>query len=116
MNIIKRQAAQGDVLFIKVDDIPDGLEKFDAENGVYIVAHSETGHNHVMVADRVQAYKKPNETEVNLYEMFLNVSGPTEVKHLRSFDTHESFILPEGNWRVIRQREYTPEGYRRAAD
>jgi hypothetical protein len=44
------------------------------------------------------------------------VNKDTELKHLRSFDTHESLSIPEGLYRINRQREYTPEGYRRAAD
>ena len=54
--------------------------------------------------------------KVDLYEMFLMVKEPTEINHLRSFDTHETLLVPPGNYVIKRQREYTPEGFRRAAD
>jgi hypothetical protein len=42
-----------------------------------------------------------------------------DVVHQRGFDTHESMRLGGGIgsiFEVVRQREYTPEGWRRAAD
>ena len=32
------------------------------------------------------------------------------------FDTHEPIMLDDGIYRLRRQREYTPEGYRRVED
>lgn len=34
----------------------------------------------------------------------------------RSFDTHESILLKGGTYEIRRQREYTPEGWRRVED
>jgi hypothetical protein len=86
------------------------------ENGMFVIAHSETGHNHVMERNYVEAFQPKNVKEVDLYEMFLMVKEPTEINHLRSFDTHEPLLVPPGNYVIKRQREYTPEGFRRAAD
>lgn len=116
MKTFTKMAAQGDFIILRINDIPDDVEKFEAENGHYVIAHSETGHNHVMVMDRVEAYKPKNVANADLYELFLNVKSPTEIVHLRSFDTHESLLVDEGNYVIKRQREYTPEGFRRAAD
>lgn len=117
MKTFTRMAAQGDFLILRIDTIPTNVEIIDKnERNQIVVAHSETGHNHVMVADRVTAYKTAGTKEIDLYEMFLLVEAPTEIKHLRSFDTHETILVPPGNYTVRRQREYVAESFRRASD
>ena len=39
-----------------------------------------------------------------------------DVVHLRAHDTHETLRLLQGYWEVRRQREWTPEGWRRVED
>lgn len=116
MKTFTRMAAQGDFLIIKIDKIPSDVENMKTENGVYVVAHSETGHNHVMERTNVEAFIPKNTKEDDLYELFLSVKAPSEINHLRSHDTHETLLVPPGNYIVKRQREYTPEGFRKAAD
>ena len=119
MKTFENIAAQGDFLIIRIDSLPSSeeIETFDAENGKYIVAHSETGHNHTMLAEpTVKAYK-PKETEdADLYRLFFEVEESANIVHERSFDTHETLRVSPGKYEVRRQREYTPEGFRRAAD
>lgn len=113
-------AAQGDFVIRKIDRLPDDVVAIEPDHGQFVVAHSETGHHHVITAERVKAYrpKKPD-----IYTMFLQVDEllpgetPPEIKHLRGFDTHEA-LRPNspGIYEVKRQREYTPKGFRRAAD
>lgn len=112
--VTDRPAFQGDVMLRRVEALPSGVEPVAAENGAYIVTHSETGHNHI-VAERptVTMYRLPE----SIYEAFIVVEGePATVEHQRSFDTHAPLTLPPGVYQIKRQREYTPEGYRRAAD
>ena len=116
MKTFNRMAAQGDFIIIQIAEIPDNVELMSPENGKIVVAHSETGHNHVMEAERVTAYKTKDVKEVDLYEMFLNVEAPTKIEHLRSYDTHETLLVPTGKYRIRRQREYVAEGFRRAQD
>lgn len=116
MKTFTRMAAQGDFIIIRIDGIPANVEPMAAENGKIVVAHSETGHNHVMEMDHVEAFKPKDVKEVDLYEMFLNVKEPTTIDHLRSFDTHETLLVPPGKYRIRRQREYVAEGFRRAQD
>lgn len=116
MKTFTRMAAQGDFIIMRINDIPANVERIEPENGVYVVAHSETGHNHVMEMDRVEAFKPAGVKEVDLYQMFLNVEAPTEINHLRSFDTHETLLVPPGKYEIRRQREYVAEGFRRAQD
>ena len=109
----ENMAAQGDFIISRIDGLPDDVKSVLPENGEFVIAHSETGHDHVMEATGVKAFvpKKPD-----IYQMFLQVDEPTEIKHLRSFDTHEPILVAPGNYEIKRQREYTPEGFRRAAD
>jgi hypothetical protein len=116
MKTFTKMAAQGDFLIIRIQEIPDNVEPMETKDNMYVVAHSETGHNHVMERTNVEAFVPKNTKEVDLYELFLNVKDPTEINHLRSFDTHETLLVPPGQYVIKRQREYTPEGFRRAAD
>ena len=114
-------AAQGDFIIIRIDDIPADVEPYEPEAGdsgpQYVVAHSETGHNHTMVADRkVRAYRPKETNDEDLYRLFFAVDHTAEIVHQRSFDTHETLLVPPGRYEVRRQREYIPEGFRRAAD
>lgn len=113
MKIIETQAAQGDVMFRKVAALPEGVTPEKSVNGAFVVAHSETGHNHVvMERPSVKMFSAMDE-----FRSYLVVEGePATVEHQRDFDTHESFALSPGIWEVRRQREYTPDGFRRAAD
>lgn len=112
MKTFTKMAAQGDVVITRVADIPAGVIPVPPDDGQVIVAHSETGHHHVMDASTVTMYRLPEE----LYECFLVVTAPTPLRHLRSFHTHEDLLHEPGIYRVRRQQEYVPEGWRRAAD
>jgi hypothetical protein len=107
-------AAQGDILILKIDELPDvALKEVHSEDGYnIIVTHSETGHHHVMEREKVQMFENTD----NELEAFLTVHRDASLKHLRDYDTHEPISMGPGNYKIIRQREYTPEGYRRVAD
>lgn len=109
----KKLAAQGDVLFEKIDKLPDGLEPAKSENGVFIVTHSETGHHHVVKERSAQMLiDKTNE-----FVAYLKIKDNCQVEHLRDFDTHQPIAFDKGDIiKVRRQREYIPEGFRKAQD
>ena len=113
MKSFTNYAAQGDFFVRRIDKLPKDVVPVEPVDGKIVVAHSETGHDHVMVADRVKAFvpKKPD-----IYQMFIQVDEPTPVEHLRSFDTHAPLMFDKGTYEIKRQREHTPEGWRRAAD
>lgn len=109
-------AAQGDVLVSRVDEIPADAVKQEPEGGQYIVAHSETGHHHVIEAENVEYFHAANQGDFDGQVAFLRVHEPVDLRHLRSFDTHAPLHISPGLYRLNRQREYTPEGFRRATD
>lgn len=98
---------QGDVLIERVAKLPSGLKRQKAENGRIILAHGEaTGHHHSLDVDAADLWK----TEGG--EQFLTVKTETAVTH----QEHAPVSLPPGDYRVRRQREYTPEAIRNVAD
>lgn len=114
-------AAQGDMMLIRIGTLPTDVEQVAATDGRYTLAHSETGHDHVvMERPGVRVFRAMDELKALLDgkpALFLEVTDePAELKHLRDFDTHQSVKIEPGIYEVRRQREYTPEGFRRAAD
>ena len=111
MKIVKLEtlAFQGDVLLERVGALPSDA----VESKSNIVAHSETGHHHV--ATRAKVFTVPDGQT-----LYLRAIGKSiDITHLRPFDTHETLRLktkPGDIVRVRRQREYTPEGWRRVED
>lgn len=112
MNTFKKQAAQGDLLIIVSSAIPTGFSLAKPVDGQHVLAHSETGHHHVVEAPKVDMFTAENDDFV----AYIEVKEPCQVIHLRGWDTHAPISLDKGIYRINRQREYTPEGYRRAAD
>jgi hypothetical protein len=115
MKILDMQR-QGECLFIQVDEFEDDNKDYnnvEPENGQLIIAHSESGHHHVIDRPK-QADLLINKT--NQFIGRLVVNDDCEVKHLRSFHTHETLKLPKGKYVLRYRREYTPEGLRRVQD
>jgi len=119
MKTFKNMAAQGDFVIIRVADLPKNenfVEIAPDSSGKIVIAHSETGHNHVIERKNVTVYRDSKTSDRDLYELFMIVKEPSEIRHLRSYDTHETLLVPPGTYKIRRQREYTAEGFRRAAD
>lgn len=113
MKTINRMGAQGDLLLRKVEALPEGLEPVPAEGGRLIVAHSETGHHHWLAAPGCELWRSPGDPLI----AYLRVSSEgADLVHARPWDTHETIRLPGGVYELRRQREYTPEGWRRVED
>lgn len=107
----RRPAFQGDVMFRRIDVLPAGATRQDGRE--HIVAHSETGHHHVALGGTYYTGADP-------FVAYLVTTEPVVVEHRRSTDTHERLELlvdgPEVVWEIRRQREHTPEGWRRVED
>lgn len=116
MKTFQNRAAQGDLLIRRIDKLPAGIVA--ASEKTHVVAHSETGHNHVIEAAPNVRYYPSNKFDVPSYLEVIEATDAAEVviKHLRSYDTHESLVVPPGIFEIRNQREYTPEGWRKAAD
>ena len=110
-------AAQGDVYLLKIDALPKGIKPVNADNGKFILAHSETGHHHVMEArPNIKLYSTDNPLVSYLEVIEATDQAEALLEHLRSFDTHAPLVVTPGIYKVVNQRESAPEGWRRAAD
>lgn len=117
MKTFQDQAAQGDLLIRRIEALPQGVMPMLTESGAYIIAHSETGHHHVVEArSSVVAYTSAD--PMVSYLQVIEATDATEalLKHLRDYDTHETISIKPGIYELRRQREYTPEGWRRVED
>lgn len=121
MKTFTKIGAQGDMMLVRVDALPAGLTPVAPVEGRHVLAHSETGHNHVVLErPTVQLFSAMDDLRAlttGAPPAYLVVEDePAVLEHLRDFDTHESVEIQPGIYEVRRQREYTPEGFRRAAD
>lgn len=116
MKTFDTTAAQGDVYFTRIAALPPGVRPTQSEHGQVVVTHSETGHNHVMVLDREATPAVVMYSGDDPLIAWLEVNRPTALEHLRPHDTHEPILFAPGIYEVRRQREYTPEGFRRVED
>ena len=112
-----RPAFQGDVMVRSVDRLPPKAVRMGRGPDGTVVAHSETGHHHVVVGDH-EPYRVPADDGMRT---FVVARGPLELRHLRGWDTHETLELfydgpGEVVWEMPRQREYMPDGWRRVED
>jgi hypothetical protein len=106
-------AAQGDTLYRRIEKLPDGATPREKTNGEVVVAHSETGHHHLFRNGKgIEVFDTPNDPLV----CYLRLESEEVLEHMRSFDTHESIKFSPGLYEVRRQREATPEGWRRVED
>ncbi len=105
-------ARQGDVYVEQITE-----EEFNAEvkkdeqvkndSGRVILAYGEvTGHAHAIPGTAANLFG--NDEGVR----FLQIETPTNLTH----EEHSKVELPEGFYRVVRQREYSPEKIRFVAD
>jgi hypothetical protein len=97
---------QGDVLVVACDEVPADAELVARDNGRIVLAYGEvTGHAHAIHSPFAALVAKGA-------ERFLKVDKAVQLKH----EEHSKIDLPAGNYRVIRQVEYTPEAIRTVAD
>lgn len=114
MKTFNKMAAQGDVVLMKIEAIPPNAIPAQPNENSFVVAHSETGHDHVIDRTKVEMYTSADDEFIAWIRV---LERDVELEHKRPFDTHESLLLKANTtYQVRRQREYVPEGYRRAAD
>lgn len=108
----RRPHRQGDILFIPVDSIPDGVKLVDRDSrGRIVLAEGEsTGHAHCVLDDPATLFAPTDLDE--MADRFLKVEGEAAVVH----EEHDTVHLERGDWAVRRKREYQPERPRIIAD
>lgn len=121
MKSIQDRGAQGDVLFRRIAKLPADAVPVKPEGGELIVTHSETGHHHVVQDMTCGLYSHPTSSLVGYLQLGDGCAsvGGADVVHQRPWDTHETLRLlgkPGDVFEIRRQREWSPEGWRRVQD
>ena len=97
MKVCKDMARQGDILFVRVEQLPQDLKKAKDQ----IIALGEvTGHSH-RIAEAVGV----EVLEDKAGDKFVKVADRADVVH----QEHGPIALGPGNWKAARQQEYTPK-------
>lgn len=100
---------QGDVMIVRItESVPKNVKPVDLEQNRVILAHGEvTGHHHSFSSDGgVSLLEAPTG------DRYLKVARKSTLEH----QEHAPIEIPRGSYRVIRQREYSPEAIRNVAD
>lgn len=99
---IKRTAIQhGEVLLVPVDGLPVGETSKVTKK---TVAHSETGHHHV-VESEVEFETMGELEKQNLY---LRLFEPAKLVHKKTTEKHKTLTIPAGDWKILHKSEYDP--------
>lgn len=97
------QFRQGDVFLESVESVPGGAVPV---GGPIVLAHGEqTGHAHRVEGGRAKLFEVDG-------QRFLRVTARATLAH----EEHAPISLPRGVYRVVRQREYSPQEIRTVAD
>lgn len=95
----------GEVNFHPVDDIPpDVIEVEPAKE--FIVGHSESGHHHVAVAERSDAFTVYRPVGADSEELWMRVTGDVRIEHRKGFDVHETKQLNPGVYKFTGSRSF----------
>lgn len=103
---------QGDVLIEQVEAVPEDAREIGPTDGRHIVAHSETGHHHVVDATGCRMFR-PDDDPLVCY--LLAEGAYADIEHARPVYPHET-VRFRGVVKITRQREWTPQGLRAVQD
>jgi hypothetical protein len=92
---------QGDVLFLKVADLPAALIERQSD---VLVEGEATGHAHRLTEGKAWQTREG--------ALFLSAVAGSRMVH----EEHASLELEPGDFQVIRQREYSPQAIRWVVD
>ncbi len=91
---------QGDLLFIRTENIPIGIKKEDK----IVLGSSVTGHNHAITNGEVYIVNRADlsrwERDIPNFYVVIPIGG-ADLVH----PEHKTIPLPHGTYKVIRQRE-----------
>jgi hypothetical protein len=104
--MIHEQYRQGDVLLVRVASLPCEAKPEPASDQSVILAYGEvTGHAHRLSSQGVTLYSFND-------DRLLEVRQPSDLTH----EEHAPLKIEPGIYKVVRQREYTPQNVRLVSD
>ena len=115
--VTHRPSFQGDLMIRRIDNLPSGVTQAAPDNDVHILAHSETGHHHVIESKGASVSVLDRQLE-GMRVLRAILENPTSLEHLRDHDTHEPIVMEPGLYEFRIGREFDPyqEIARRQAD
>jgi hypothetical protein len=91
----------GEALMLPVSKMPKGKTTKVTKQ---IIAHSETGHHHVVEAD--------TEFEIigsaEKHDLYLRLFEPAKLVHKKPTQKHKTLPVVPGIWKVLHKTEYNP--------
>lgn len=116
MKIVTSMTPQGDLLLRRLDALPSNvhLEEVAPSPEGHILAHSETGHHHVVEEPLVRWLKPKTSLDnagnfgASMVSYLQVLADHADVLHKREEHRHETLRLPKGIYEVRRQREHSP--------
>ena len=88
----------GDVLIKQITHLPNGVQK---RVGATLAQGELTGHSHRLQQTDIQLWEQGS-------DLFLEVKEPSATL---IHEEHQAIALPQGFYRVWKQREYRPDAY-----
>ncbi len=100
------QYRQGDVLLMRIASMPSGAKPdMNSEDRIVLAYGEVTGHAHCLSPNAATLYVSNN-------ERYLEVRQPTDLVH----EEHAALKIEPGIFKVVRQREYSPQEVRLVCD
>lgn len=102
---------QGDVLLVQVSEIPADATPCNVDGDVILAYGEVTGHAHRLAEGSVKPLAKGGVWSASA-ERFIQALDGAKLTH----EEHGTIPIPAGNYKVVQQREYSPEAIRNVAD
>jgi hypothetical protein len=93
------QYRQGDVFLLQVEQLPVAATQEERADRIVLAYGEATGHCHSVSTLEAKLYNDQDQD-------YLVVDTLARLVH----EEHQSIALPAGVYKVVRQREYTPDG------
>lgn len=98
---MKEPYQHGEIVLQPIDKIPDsGTTK---NHKTFIVAHSESGHHHVL-----ESTKQFKVTKIDKERLYLELFEPAKLVHKKAVDFHPTLPIAPGKYEVYRKTEFNP--------
>lgn len=97
---------QGDVLLVKIDDMPNSAEEIESTGRIVLAYGEVTGHAHAIAVAQAKLF-------IDGQTRFLKVGDAgADLVH----EEHSTIHLTPGLYRIVQQREYIPQSSRLVLD
>lgn len=100
---------------IGITEVPSDAKEVKPENGLLLIAHSESGHHHYVDATQARFFEGAG-SDLCYLQLAGEVAYLKHMKPAGAPDRHHTQSLDAPLYIIKKQREETPEGWRAVAD